>query len=126
MNMACRGVRGATTAENTAESIRSATRELLQRIVEANDIKAEQVAATFFTTTKDLTAAFPATAARIDMGWQDVALLDAHEIDVPGSLDRCIRALLLVNTDKPASELVHVYLRGASNLRPRVADSMEH
>ena len=67
--MYCRGVRGAITAEeNTAEAILAAARELLALIVEANDLKAEDVASVIFTTTPDLTAAFPARAAR-EMGW---------------------------------------------------------
>ena len=116
--MHCRGLRGATTAEeNTAEAILAATRELLVRIVEANDLEARDVASAIFTTTPDLTAAFPAKAAR-EMGWRDAALLDAQEIPVPGSLERCIRVLVHWNTKKSAAEIRHVYLRGARTLRP--------
>ena len=80
--MHCRGIRVATTAEeNTAKAILSATRELLALIVEANDLKTEDVASAIFTTTPDLTTAFPARAAR-EMGWQDVALLDVEESHV--------------------------------------------
>jgi chorismate mutase len=116
--MYCRGIRGATTVkENTAEAILAATRELLELIVEANDLKVEDVASAIFTTTPDLTAAFPAKAAR-EMGWRDVALLDAQEIPVPGSLERCIRVLIHWNTERSAAEIRHVYLRGAQKLRP--------
>jgi len=116
--MRCRGVRGATTAEkNTAEAILAATRELLVLIIEANDLEVEDVASAIFTTTPDLTAAFPARAAR-EMGWRDVALLDAQEIPVPGSLERCIRVLIHWNTDKSAAEIQHVYLKDAQALRP--------
>jgi chorismate mutase len=116
--MYCRGLRGATTVEeNTAEAILTATRELLERIVEANDLKAEEVASVIFTTTPDLTAAFPAKAAR-EMGWHDLALLDTQEISVPGSLERCIRVLIHWNTERSAAEIRHVYLRGAQTLRP--------
>jgi len=116
--MHCRGIRGATTAEeNTAEAILAATRELLVRIVEVNDLEVEDVASAIFTTTPDLMAAFPAKAAR-EMGWRDVALLDAQEIPVPGSLERCIRVLIHWNTEKSAAEIRHVYLRGARTLRP--------
>jgi chorismate mutase len=116
--MYCRGIRGATTVkENTAEAILAATRELLALIVEANDLKVEDVASAIFTTTPDLTAAFPAKAAR-EMGWRDVALLDAQEIPVPGSLERCIRVLIHWNTERSAAEIRHVYLRGAQTLRP--------
>ena len=116
--MHCRGIRGATTVQkNTAEAILAATRELLALIIEANDLKVEDVASAIFTTTPDLTAAFPAKAAR-EMGWRDVALLDAQEIPVPGSLERCIRVLIHWNTEKSAAEIRHVYLRGARKLRP--------
>ena len=116
--MTCRGIRGATTVEkNTAVAILAATSELLAIIVEANDLRVENVASAIFTTTPDLTAAFPARAAR-EMGWRNVALLDAQEIPVPGSLERCIRVLIHWNTEKSAAEIRHVYLRGAQTLRP--------
>ena len=112
-----RGVRGATTAEaNTPEAIRQATRELLLRIMEDNDFQVEDVASVFFTTTRDLTAEFPASAAR-QLEWDHVALIDSHEMEVPGSLAMCIRVLLHVNTEKRQGEMVHVYLKGAHNLR---------
>jgi len=118
VKMYCRGIRGATTAEkNTAEAILIATRELLELIVEANHLKVEDVASAIFTTTPDLTAAFPAQAAR-ELGWRDMALLDAREIPVPGSLERCIRVLIHWNTEKRAAEIQHVYLKGAQVLRP--------
>jgi chorismate mutase len=116
--MRCRGIRGATTVDaNTREAIFQATRELLSQMVLANDVQPDEVASVFFTTTRDLNADFPALAAR-EMGWNDVALLCAHEMDVPGSLPMCLRILLHVNTEKRAEEIVHVYLRGARALRP--------
>ncbi len=115
--MACRGIRGATTAEsNTVEAILDASGELLRMMIDANDIKPEDVASAIFTTTSDLDAAFPATAAR-QMGWGEAALLCATEIDVPGSLKSCIRILILYNTDKGAGDIVHVYVKGAKDLR---------
>jgi len=115
--MACRGIRGATTAEsNTVAAILEASRELLQMMIDANDIRPEDIACAIFTTTPDLNAAFPATAAR-QLGWTDAALLCATEIDVPGALDSCIRILILYNTDKSAAEITHVYVNGAENLR---------
>ncbi len=116
--MPCRGVRGATTAEeNTGESILEATRQLLALIVRANGIEPEDVASAVFTTTTDLDAEFPALAAR-QLGWFDVALMCYHELDVPGALRGCIRILLHWNTEKPASEVVHVYIKQAAKLRP--------
>lgn len=115
--MWCRGIRGATTVEsNTKEAVLSATRELLQKMIEANDVQQEDVAAATFTTTLDLDAEFPAVAAR-QLGWGDVALLCAHEMGVPNSLPMCLRILVLVNTNKKQDEIVHVYIKGAKNLR---------
>ncbi len=116
--MLCRGIRGATTVPaNTREAIMEATRELLMAMLEANQLKVEDIASAIFTTTPDLTAEFPAVAAR-EMGWTHVALLCSHEMSVPGSLPMCLRVLLHVNTDKRPEEIVHVYLRGARILRP--------
>ena len=119
MTLACRGIRGATTAEaNTREAILDATRELLERVIEANRIEASQVSAIFFTTTLDLNAEFPAVAARA-LGWDNTALLCSHEMSVPDGLPGCIRVLILVNTEKQPHELVHVYLKQATTLRAR-------
>ncbi len=116
--MPCRGVRGATTVEtDSADQILAATRELLLHLVAANGIEVEDLASALFTVTPDLMAAFPAQAAR-QLGWQQVALLDAQEIPVPGSTPRCIRVLLHWNTDKTQAEIRHVYLHGAAALRP--------
>ncbi len=116
--MQCRGVRGATTVpENNRDEILKATRELLALMIRRNGIDAADLASAIFTTTTDLNAEFPALAAR-QLGWLDVALLCTHELDVPGSLRRCIRILLHWNTNKPANEIVHVYIRDAVALRP--------
>lgn len=116
--MLTRGVRGATTVKaNTREAILEATTELLQAMAEANGLDSEDVASAFFTSSSDINAEFPALAAR-QMGWTDVALLCGHEMQVPGSLLMCLRILLHVNTEKKASDIVHVYLHGARVLRP--------
>jgi chorismate mutase len=86
-------------------------------MVAANDVQFEDVAAALFTTTNDLNAEFPARAAR-EMGWKDAPLICGNEIAVPGSLERCLRILLLINTEKRADEIVHVYLKAARSLRP--------
>ena len=119
----CRGIRGATTADaNTKEAIVSATKELLEKLIQANNLKNGDVAAAIFTTTQDLTAEFPAVAAR-KLGWQHVALMCSHEMAVPDGQPRCIRALVLVNTDLPAERLVNVYLKDAKTLRARGMES---
>ena len=114
-----RGIRGATTADtNSKEAILEATKELLGRLVEANDIEVDDVAAVYFTATDDLNAEFPALAAR-QMGWTRTALMCAREMNVEDGAGGCIRVLLLVNTDKSLEEIEFVYLRGASSLRSR-------
>ena len=116
--LACRGIRGATTAEsNTAEDILEATTDLLRALITLNDLVPDEVASAVFTTTPDLTATFPALAAR-ELGWTDVPLLCAHEMDVPGALGNVVRILLHVNTTQPAAEIRHAYLKGARGLRP--------
>lgn len=114
----CRGVRGATTvpADDRDEILR-ATRELLALIIRLNGIRTEDVASAIFTTTTDLNAAFPATAAR-QLGWLDVPLICSHELDVPGALGLCIRVLVHWNTHKAQAEIQHVYLKEAQSLRP--------
>ena len=119
MTLMCRGIRGGTTAEdNSREAILSATREMFESMVVANAIEPDSVAALFLTTSPDLNAEFPAVVVR-QLGWTQVPLLCGHEMAVPDGLPKCIRALVLVNTTKPLEEIVHVYLRGAVNLRER-------
>ncbi len=121
--MMVRGIRGATTVEsNSREEILEATGELLASIVEANEVEHDHVASIIFTTTVDLNAEFPAVAAR-EAGWTDVALQCMHDMNVPGSLTRCVRILMHVNTERSNAELHHIYLRGARRLR---ADLAEH
>ena len=115
--MWCRGIRGAiTVSENTKEAIIAASKELLQNLMEANEVEISDVACILFTTTPDLSAAFPAAAAR-ELGWTQVPLLCGHEMNVPGSLSSCLRILVLFNTNKRNEEIVHVYLGDAVTLR---------
>ena len=116
---ACRGIRGATTADaNTDEAIYSATRDMLQELINLNDINQEQVAAVYFTVTSDLDAAFPAAAAR-QLGWNNVALMCSTEIPVPDSMGQCIRVMILYNTETSQEDIVNVYLKGTDVLRQR-------
>ena len=116
--MLCRGVRGAISVEaNTREAILGATRELLQEMMKANGLEVKDIACAIFTTTPDLNAEFPAAGAR-ELGWNDVPLLCGQEMEVPGALPRCLRVLLLANTNKRAEEMAHVYLKEAQALRP--------
>jgi chorismate mutase len=115
-----RGLRGATTADsNTRDAILESTRELLEALVEANNVSADDIAAVTFSTTRDLDAEFPAVAARVGMGWTEVAMMCGHEMEVPGGQERCIRVMMLVNTDKAPHDLKRIYLREAASLRAR-------
>jgi chorismate mutase len=122
MSMMFRGVRGATTAgSDTADAILAATSELLQAMIDANGIEEDDVASVVFTTTPDLTAVYPAKAAR-DLGWRRTALLGCQEMDVPGGLARCIRILIHWNTTRTLDEIQHIFLRDAVRLRPDLYD----
>ncbi|HEU5299970.1 MAG TPA: chorismate mutase [bacterium] len=116
--MHIRGIRGATTCDaNREEAILSATVELLQQMAEANGVESDEIAAIIFTATPDLTAAFPAEAAR-RLNWTLVPLMSATEMAVPRAAARCIRVLMIWNTSRSQEQVVHVYLRGATSLRP--------
>lgn len=116
----CLGLRGATTADaNTRAAILGATEELLKELVAANGLAESDVAAVFFTVTADLNAEWPPVALRVNMGWDHTALMTSLEIPVPGVHKRVIRTMLLVNTERSKEELVHVYLKGATDLRAR-------
>ncbi len=116
--MPVRGIRGAViAADNTKDAIASATQSLLRAMVTANRIDDRQIISIFFTVTTDLNADFPAAAARA-LGWTDIPLLDAQEIEVPGAMQRVIRVLMHVECDIPRAEIAHVYLGAADALRP--------
>jgi chorismate mutase len=115
--MLVRGIRGAiTVGSNTKEEIIEKTKELLITLKKENGFKIEDITSVFFSATPDLNAAFPARAAR-ELGWNRVPLFDMKEIEVPGSLPRCIRILIQINCQKSQTEIKHCYLRGAEILR---------
>ena len=117
--MSVRGIRGATVVEcDEPTAIWVATRELLTAILAANpSLNTVDLASVWFTATPDLKSAYPAAAAR-QMGWTDVPLMCVQELDVPGSLARCIRVLLHWNTEQPQEFVRHVFLGEAATLRP--------
>ena len=116
--MPCRGVRGAITVEaNTRDEILKGARQLLALVIRQNGIEPEDVASAIFSCTHDLNAEFPALAAR-QLGWLDVPLLCTNEVDVPGSLKKCVRVLINWNTAKSQDEIIHVYVKEAVKLRP--------
>jgi len=107
-------------ADNEPQGIIMRTRELLETIVEANQMDPEDIASVFFTTTRDVTAEYPAVAAR-QLGWFNQALLCGHEMEVPGGLEKCIRVLIHWNTSKTPEQIQHIYINGAEVLRPELA-----
>jgi len=122
--MASRGIRGAVTVEsNDAGAIIAATRELLEQIVAVNELSIADVACIIFTATPDLDTGYPARAAR-DMGWMDTPLLCEQEMVVKGGMPRCIRVLMLWNTDLGPEQIRHVYLGKAQALRPDLAEKL--
>ncbi|MGQ4647094.1 chorismate mutase [Lyngbya aestuarii] len=119
MEWKVRAIRGATTvSENTVEAIREAVMELLDELEARNQIDYEEIISATFTTTRDLDAIFPAAIARSRPHWENVALLDVQQMHVEGSLERCIRFLIHLNTSVSQADIDHPYLRQAKNLRP--------
>lgn len=117
--MHTRGIRGAVTVKsNSKKEIISRTQLLLKKLVAANKIKTEDVASAIFSVTSDLNAEFPATAAR-KLGWIYTPLLCTYEINVPGSLRKCVRVLLHMNTNKSQKEIKNIYLGDAKKLRSK-------
>lgn len=114
-----RGIRGATTVEaNTREQIWQAARHLVTKILSANELRAEAIGAIIFSTTEDLTAAFPSTALRQLPALRWVPLFDTREPAVDDALPLCIRVLILADVDLEQNKIHHVYLGGAKGLRP--------
>ena len=115
--MITKGIRGAITVdENTEDSIKEATLELLAEMVEKNNIDKTKISHAIFTLTDDLNAVFPAKFARLDFGWDKVAMMCYHELDVPNSVRKCLRVLIVLNCEDDF-EPQFVYLKGAKNLR---------
>jgi len=117
-------LRGATTVESdTPEDIVEATLELLSELLDRNGVARTDIISIVFTSTQDLTAEFPALAAR-KLGLTEIPLLCAAEIAVPGALKRCVRVLLHLNVERDPAGLRHAYLRGASELRTDLSGSI--
>ncbi len=113
-----RAFRGAITVNNNdAEEILSATGELYDKIVTANDLNKEDFVSIFFSLTPDLDKVFPARAVR-EKGVTNVPLMCMAEIPVEGALEKCVRILILSNSDKSNDEIKHIYMRDAVKLRP--------
>jgi chorismate mutase len=116
-----RGIRGAIDVpENTVQAIDAGTTRLLRAMCAANGLDPAGIVSIFFTVTTDLNATYPAAAARA-LGWTDIPLLDAQEIEVVGGMPRVIRILMHVESDRARGEIEHVYLDNAVALRPDLA-----
>jgi chorismate mutase len=119
--MALRAIRGAIQVPaNTASDIAAGVQELISAILEANELAPSEVISVFFTSTPDLDAAFPAAACR-EMGFANVPLIGSVEVNVPGALDRTVRAMLHVETPRTPEQISHIYLHGAVSLRRDIA-----
>lgn len=115
--MISKGIRGAITVEeNTSEAIRNAVKELLDEMILKNNIKEENISHVIFTLTDDLNAEFPAKFARLDFGWNNTAMMCFHELNVPNSLQMCLRVLIVINCEEDF-ESKFIYLKGAADLR---------
>ena len=119
-----RGIRGAITVnEDSPEAIKIATVELFGSIIESNNTKTEDIAYVLFTMTKDLKSAFPAKFARENFDIKYVPLMNVNELDIEPSLAKCLRILMVVNTEKKQEEIKHIYLGEAKILRPDIANN---
>ncbi|TCK97994.1 chorismate mutase [Natranaerovirga hydrolytica] len=112
------GIRGATTVNNNnMTDITNETKKLLKTIITENHLEQEDMVSIIFSATKDLDTHYPAVAAR-EMGLTETPLFCVQEMDVVGSLQRCIRILIHYNKDMPKKEVKHIYLNEATKLRP--------
>lgn len=122
MTLTSRGIRGAITVEDDSpEQIEKATIELFEKIVGLNNIISEDISHIIFTMTKDLKSAYPAKFLRQHFDVDFVPLMCMNELEIEGSLKKCIRVLVVVNTTKSQNEIKHVYLNEAKKLRPDIA-----
>ncbi|HEY9581569.1 MAG TPA: chorismate mutase [Savagea sp.] len=117
--MVTRGIRGATTVEEDREElVLQATESLIIEMVEQNDVEIDDIASVIVSTTTDVTSVFPARAIRSIEGWEYVPVMCTHEMDVPGAIQKCIRLMMHVNTNKAQREIEHIYQNEAVRLRP--------
>jgi chorismate mutase len=115
-------VRGATTVENNnSDEIIAETQKLLLEMAKRNELHEEDIISIIFTVTQDLDKAFPAVAAR-NIGWTSTALMCMNEINVQGSLKKCIRIMMHVNSEKGKKDIKHIYTNGAKVLRPDIGE----
>ena len=115
--MATRAIRGAIQLDvDEREHLLKSTAELLSKALHANNVDSSQLISILFTATPDVVSEFPALAAR-ELGLGDVPLMCFVEMNVAGAMPRVVRVLINLESDKPRSEIQHIYLRGATALR---------
>ena len=111
-------IRGATTVtSNNKDEILKESAKLIQTIISKNDLNNEDIISMCFTMTKDLDAVYPAVAVREILNITDIPMLNFEEKYIQGSLSKCIRVMMYINTEKTKSDIKHVYLNEAKNLR---------
>ncbi len=119
--MAVRAVRGATQLEeDVREHLLERVAEMVTDVMDSNGLGVGDFISVVFTATSDLVSEFPAYAAR-RLGFDDVPLLCARELEVEGSMPRVVRMLAHVETELRRAEITHVYLHGAARLRRDLA-----
>ena len=124
--MAVRAVRGATQLDqDTREHMLDRVAELVTDVMEANGLDVDDFISIIFTATSDLVSEFPAYAAR-QLGFSDVPLVCARELEIDGSMPRVVRLMAHVETDLPRADVTHVYLHGAANLRRDLSRTTSH
>ena len=117
MNVAVRAVRGATQLEeDLRDHLLERVAEMVTDVMTSNDLTVDDFISIIFTSTPDLVSEFPAYAARL-LGFVDVPLVCARELDIEGAMPRVVRMMAHIETDLERSEITHVYLHGATSLR---------
>ena len=115
--MAVRAIRGATQLEeDVRDHMLERVAEMVTDVMEANDLEVDDFISVIFTATSDLVSEFPAYAAR-RLGFGEIPLICARELEIDGSMPRCVRMMAHVETDLPRADITHVYLHGAAALR---------
>ena len=124
--MAVRAVRGATQLEeDVREHMLDRVAELVTAVMAANGLAIDDFISIIFTATSDLTSEFPAYAAR-QLGFSDVPLVCARELEIEGSMPRVVRLMAHVDTELERADVTHVYLHGAANLRRDLTRTTSH
>ncbi len=115
--MAVRAIRGATQLEeDVRDHMLERVAEMVTDVMEANGLEVDDFISVIFTATRDLVSEFPAYAAR-RLGFGEIPLICARELEIDGSMPRCVRMMAHVETDLPRADITHVYLHGAAALR---------